>query len=335
MTPSQDLVRGVELDDTYRLAKGLALSGMFPDAKSAEQALAKILIGRDLGLSPTQAMMGIHIVEGKPMVAAVTLGAFVRQSEHYDYKINQLDDERCELEFSYDGDPMGVSEFSIEDAKKAGLVKDRGGWAKYPRNMLFARAMSNGIRWYCPDATQGVAVYHEGEIEQGVSRDGLPRGSQEALGDPVEVSLDWVTLELEQDLALRLVTALAVASASRPGQLSNAVVEMSVRGQTRDAVEAFISQVEADNQAVPQDAVVVPDESDLPWGERKFDPEPIPADLDGGTLADMQGRLAKLRDRLDTEDLTPEQTELALEECEWLEREIGSVVPPEQEKLDV
>ena len=159
--------------------------------------------------------------------------------------------------------------------------------------------------------------------------------TQNAVQDPVEVSLDWVTLELEQDLALRLVTALAVASASRPGQLSNAVVEMSVRGQTRDAVEAFISQVEADNQAVPQDAVVVRDESDLPWGERKFDPEPIPADLDGGTLADMQGRLAKLRERLDTEDLTPEQTELALEECEWLEREIGSVVPAEQEKLEL
>jgi hypothetical protein len=109
---------------------------------------------------------------------------------------------------------------------------------------------------------------------------------------------------------------------------------MSVRGQTREAVEAFISQVEADNQAaVPQDAVVVPDESDLPWGERKFDPEPIPADLDGGTLADMQGRLAKLRERLDTEELSSEQETLALEEVEWLEGEIGSVVPEEQETL--
>jgi hypothetical protein len=36
--------------------------------------------------------------------------------------------------------------------------------AKFPRNMLFARAMSNGVKWYCPDVTSGVTVYSEGEI---------------------------------------------------------------------------------------------------------------------------------------------------------------------------
>src|ERR1044071_303709 len=57
-----------EIRRSWRLASSLAASGMFKDAKQGEQAFAKILIGRDLGLTPTQAMTGIHIVEGKPEV---------------------------------------------------------------------------------------------------------------------------------------------------------------------------------------------------------------------------------------------------------------------------
>ena len=41
----------------------------------------------------------------------------------------------------------------------ANLVKDKSGWVKYPRNMLFARAMSNGVRWFAPEATGGLPVY--------------------------------------------------------------------------------------------------------------------------------------------------------------------------------
>lgn len=35
---------------------------------------------------------------------------------------------------------------------------------KFPRNMLFARALSNGVRWFCPDVFYGNSVYVEGEI---------------------------------------------------------------------------------------------------------------------------------------------------------------------------
>jgi hypothetical protein len=67
-----------EIDRLFRVAKALAMSGMFKDARQAEQAFAKILLGRDLGLSPTQAMTGIHIVEGKPEIAATTLAGFIK-----------------------------------------------------------------------------------------------------------------------------------------------------------------------------------------------------------------------------------------------------------------
>lgn len=65
---------------------------------------------------------------------------------------------------------LGYSFFTITEAQTAGLGKwpekakwDKSQWGKWPRNMLFARAMSNGVKWYCPDLFGGVPVYTEGD----------------------------------------------------------------------------------------------------------------------------------------------------------------------------
>lgn len=159
------LLTNDEISRTWRVASALAASGMFKDARQAEQAFAKILLGRDLGLSPTQAMTGIHIVEGKPEIAAVTLASFVQRLPDYDYRIREHDEQHCKIEFFYDEESLGFSEFTMAHAQQAGLVKDRSPWVKHPRNMLFARAMSNGVKWLVPEATGGIPVYHEGEVQ--------------------------------------------------------------------------------------------------------------------------------------------------------------------------
>ena len=43
-------------------------SGMFKDLESAALASAKIMIGMEFGFTPAQSMMGIHLVQGKPML---------------------------------------------------------------------------------------------------------------------------------------------------------------------------------------------------------------------------------------------------------------------------
>jgi hypothetical protein len=164
------LMQDDEIRRTWRVAKALAASGMFKDARQGEQAFAKILLGRDLGLSPTQAMTGIHIVEGKPEVAAVTLASFVRRREGHDYKILEHTNELCSIEFLVDGESRGISTFTQADAE-AGLLNlptssgHPSNYVKFPRNMLFARAMSNGVKWFVPECTGGIPVYFEGEIQ--------------------------------------------------------------------------------------------------------------------------------------------------------------------------
>lgn len=156
-----------EIETTYRQATALYQSGMFRDVKTAGEAYARITIGRDLGLSAAASMTGIHLVEGKPMIHYSMLAAFVRQHERYDYRVREHTDEACTVVILMDGEEIGSSTFTMEDRKRANLGgKPGSNWAKYPRTMLFARALSNAVRWHAPDATFGVPTYVDGEIEE-------------------------------------------------------------------------------------------------------------------------------------------------------------------------
>jgi hypothetical protein len=158
------MISDAEIDRMFRIAKAFAMSGVFKDVAQAEQAFAKIMVGRDLGLSPSQAMMGIDFVEGAPQVRAVMLASFVQKHPGgYDYEILKHDDSAIEIRFTKNGKELGVSKYDMAKAAKAGLT-GKHNWKKHPENMLFARAMSNGVKWHCPEVTGGVPVYYEGEI---------------------------------------------------------------------------------------------------------------------------------------------------------------------------
>lgn len=208
-------ITGGEMEVLFRLGRGLARSGMFKDATQADQAFAKLIFGRDLGLSATQAMTDIHIIEGKPEMSANLQASKVRSSERYEYEVVELTDTRCELQFWKDGDEVGDSAFTIEDATRAGLA-GKGVWQKYPKNMLFARAMSNGVAWFCPDVMNGIRVYAEGELVdvQRVARSGAPVAEASAEAEPEDATVvaDGDAL-LNEDQVAELVGAFVAAGA--------------------------------------------------------------------------------------------------------------------------
>ena len=137
--------------DAISIGETFYKSGMFADIKSAQQAVVKIMAGAEMGISPFQAMSGIHIIQGKPTIGAGLMASRVKASGKYNYKVLEMTDKVCSIEFTEGGQPIGTSAFTIEDAKKAGTKNiDR-----FPRNMLFARSMSNGVRWFCPDIYEG------------------------------------------------------------------------------------------------------------------------------------------------------------------------------------
>ena len=143
------------------IAKSFADSGMFPDCKSMAQAAVKIQAGREFGIQPFAAMSGIHIIQGKPTIGAGLMAARVKGFGKYDYKVIEHNDKVCSIEYFQGKESIGISTFTIEDARKAGTKN----LDKFPKNMLFARAMSNGVKWFTPDIYE-MPVYVPEEMAQ-------------------------------------------------------------------------------------------------------------------------------------------------------------------------
>jgi len=155
-------------DDAERAAKAMAQSGFFQDARQAAQAVVKILAGQELGFGPFASMTGVYIISGRPALSANIMAASVKKSGRYNFKVKELTDQTCTIEFFESGQSVGLSTFTLEDARKAGTKN----LDKFPRNMLYARAISNGVRWYCPDVLGGGAVYTPEELGAEVDSEG-------------------------------------------------------------------------------------------------------------------------------------------------------------------
>lgn len=197
-----------DLSELTGVARLLAASGYFETAdretaekkSNFEQAVAqlatKILAGREMGLGPFAAVQGIHVIKGRPVLSANLIAAAIKASPKYDYRVRKLDSTGCELEFFERAaapgrmESIGISIFTAEDARAAGTQN----MAKFARNMLFARAISNGARWYCPDLFSGNPVYVPEELGAQVDGEGNvidhPQAQRPQLVAPVAEPVD-------------------------------------------------------------------------------------------------------------------------------------------------
>jgi hypothetical protein len=178
------------LAEPMQLGEVFMQSGMFKDIQSQAQAVVKILAGRELGLAPLESMTNIYLVNGKVALQSKVISSLIKKNGKYDYKVEKLDESECTIAFfQIEGGnkvELGKSTFTIKDAARAGVV-NKEVWKNYPKNMLFARALTNGSKWYTPDAFCGysveeietpipssstISITAEGEVVNGESKDG-------------------------------------------------------------------------------------------------------------------------------------------------------------------
>ena len=161
----------VPFQDIEQIGNAMVRSGYFADSKDVNQAIVKILAGRELGLGEFASMSGIHIIKGKPALGANLLASLIKNDSRYNYKVITMTDQECSIDFyeRWDNkwDMMGNSSFTAQDAKKAGTQN----MDKFPRNMLFARAISNGAKWFTPGIFGGAPVYTPEELGAEVDED--------------------------------------------------------------------------------------------------------------------------------------------------------------------
>lgn len=200
--------------EMLQIGKVFAESGMFVDAKAAAQAIVKIQAGQEIGIPPFAAMSGIHIIQGKPTMGAGLMASCLKGSGKYDYKVVKHDKKVCEIDFYQGCEKIGTSTFTAEDAKAAGTKN----MDKYPANMLFARAMSNGVKWYTPDIFKG-PVYTPEEMGEVVTEDIQHEVIQAPKAQPGEVEsfiegLEKLTTVKELKDYKKIVPAYIVSDAS-------------------------------------------------------------------------------------------------------------------------
>lgn len=162
-TTGQELVPVRDsLADIARLGSWLALaeSGEQSDKAKGATAALRLYYARELGLPPTGAQ-DLAMIHGKLHIGAQTYRALARRHGYQVFKVDVSDTACTAVLVNPDGEEVARETFTLEQAKKAGIVRDKSAWTTHPARMLWARASSNVVRDYVPEVGLGVGVIEE------------------------------------------------------------------------------------------------------------------------------------------------------------------------------
>jgi hypothetical protein len=157
------------IDEALRFADYLANADIVPKdfQKKPGNILVAIQWGMELGLQPMQAMQNIAVINGRPSLWGDAVLALV------------LSHPLCEdVVERYEGDPASenykavciakrkgredkVGEFSVADARLAGLLDKAGPWKQYRDRMLKMRARAFALRDQFADVLKGMPIAEE------------------------------------------------------------------------------------------------------------------------------------------------------------------------------
>jgi len=148
----------ITVDQIQTMANAVVKSQLF-GMKTVEQATALMLIAQAEGYHPALAARDYHIIQGRPTLKAETMMArFQQQGGKVDWKT--LTDEEVTATFSHPSGGSATITWTFEQARKAGLT-GKDNWRNYPRAMLRARVVSEGIRTVFPGVVLGVYTPEE------------------------------------------------------------------------------------------------------------------------------------------------------------------------------
>jgi hypothetical protein len=155
--------RPSSVSEAVTLADRLATSGLLPESlqKRPADVLVVLMTGHELGLSPMQAIRGIHVIKGRPVMSADLLVALVRASGRCEYiRPVESNERRAVYETKRRGEAPVRLEWTMDMAKRAGLA-GKDNWQHYSAAMLRARAKADLCRAVYEDVVQGVVSREE------------------------------------------------------------------------------------------------------------------------------------------------------------------------------
>lgn len=178
---ADDLI--LEIQDTQKVCKAL-LQAPHYQKMGKEGVFAIVAKAKSIGVSPMEALNGgFYFVQGKVEMTSSMMNHLIRANGHSITKDKRSNDTICILHGKRkDNGDTWVESFSLADAKRAGIYRNQ--WVKYPKDMLFARALSRLARQLYPDVIKG--CYVEGEI-----------------GDPTHLLSEHISTTTEEEESLK------------------------------------------------------------------------------------------------------------------------------------
>jgi hypothetical protein len=221
----------------FKLAEAIAYTEFVPKRLRDNPAAvaACILAGRELELGPMTSLRHVQVVEGSPSLSAEYKRARVLSKGHA-LDVLELTITRCTVRGRRRGspDPLVIT-FTMDDARRAGLVKPRGGWETRPRRMLFARASSEVCDMLFSDCVNGLPTTEL--LEDGAE---LPDLSDTATDGQAEATTAQ-RKTAQRGKARKAGSPVATARPPEPPLPGEAVAEAR---EERGALEAEIAQAE-------------------------------------------------------------------------------------------
>jgi len=161
----------IPLNDIQTMAEVAAGSKMF-GFKNPQEAMAIMLLCQAEDLHPAIAMRDYHVIQGRPALKAdAMLARFQQAGGSVNWKV--YEDEQVTGIFSH---PAGGSlevTWTLAKAKLIGIAS-KDNWRNYPRAMLRARCVSEGIRSVYPGCVVGVYTPEEVQDFQPTRQDQNP-----------------------------------------------------------------------------------------------------------------------------------------------------------------
>lgn len=148
----------VAVSDIERMASAIAKSGLF-GMKNPDQAMALMLVAQAEGMHPAIAARDFHVIQGRPALKADAMLARF-QAAGGKVQWTAYTNDRVAGIFSHAAGGSVEVEWTIAQAKTAGLT-GKDVWKQYPRAMLRARVVSEGIRTVFPGVAVGVYTPEE------------------------------------------------------------------------------------------------------------------------------------------------------------------------------
>jgi hypothetical protein len=148
----------IPYNDMQQMAEVAANSKMF-GFKNPQEALAIMLLCQAENMHPAVAMRDYHVIQGRPALKADAMLARF-QAAGGSVTWNEYTDEQVTGVFMH---PQGGTlelGWSLAQAKRIGIA-NKDNWSKYPRAMLRARTISEGIRAVFPGCVVGVYTPEE------------------------------------------------------------------------------------------------------------------------------------------------------------------------------